>query len=113
MTPEDTETVATLSMKVAGMDKHLTEMKGMMALMASWMKMSQNSTCSNGDVDRTPLSSNETSPDLVLGGGGTPPKHQGLVHHEDEVASNVPAGEIGDNNSVLQQETYHRQQAEE
>ena len=111
MSPDDTETVATLSMKVAGMDKHIAEMKDMMVTMASWMKKPQDNTCNNGGVDRTPLPSNGTSPDLVS--GGTPPKQQGLVHHEDDVALDVPAGEIGDNDSVLHQAISHRQQAEE
>ena len=105
------ETVATLSVKVAGIERHFTEMKGMMTSMATWMKMSQTNNYNDGNVERTPSPSTETSPDTVS--GGTPSKQQGLIHHQDDVASDVSARVTGDNNSVLQQETSHRQQAEE
>ena len=62
------ETVATLLVKVAGMEQHFTEMKGMMASMATWMKMSHTNNCNDGNADRTPSPSTETFPDMVSGG---------------------------------------------
>ena len=66
MSPE--EIVVTLSTKFEGMDKNLTEMKGMMESMANWFQIAQGMKRKDGDPDRLPDPSSAPSPNPVLGG---------------------------------------------
>ena len=66
MSPE--EIVVTLSTKFEGMDKNLTEMKGMMESMANWFQIAQGMKRKDEDPDRLPDPSSAPSPNLVLRG---------------------------------------------